>query len=63
MTKPNPTLQKRSKYTNLPFSNSEKSKKPNFGSNSIQRKPISLHPVDLKGKSDDIIDDIQDIYS
>jgi hypothetical protein len=56
--KPSP-LQKRSKYTNLPFSNSEKSKKPNFGSNSIQRKPISLHPVKMEGESDSMDDEYE----
>lgn len=51
MRKP-PLTQKRSKYTNLPYVRSD-TKKLNFGSNSLQRKPISLAKVNLKEYKND----------
>lgn len=53
MRKPSLT-QKRSKYTNLPYVRSEQ-RKLNFGSNSLQRKPITLAKVNLKEYDDELI--------
>lgn len=52
ITKKPPLTQKRSKYTNLPYVRSE-TRKLNFGSNSVQRKPITLAKIELKEYKND----------